>query len=226
MTQPTQPTAVSLLTGELSEAEFERLLCASEQDPQGSLEIELVADLAAVLERRQVRASTGERSRAHAWPAHRWWAAAAALLLASWILHPGGTPTPLPMPPFLSGEVRAPAASGRVEFDQAMRPYAQGRYGAGLEALDRFLDQHPEHRPARFYRAVCLEQLGRIPQALEAYREVESTTDLLAEHATWRRAHLLLRGKEFSAARIALQQLVAQDGAYAPNAARLLEDLE
>ena len=71
------------------------------------------------------------------------------------------------------------------------------------------------------------EALGELERAQELYRSVAAQgEDYLSEHAAWRLANLLVEREDLGAARAELERLTVRGGAFAPNAAALLERLD
>ncbi len=248
MKQP-RPTALSLLAGELDEADVEALLAETERASEASDELDLVCDLVAALEREPelLSATTPLRSelveldadsthielatpRPRPLPLVAALALAAASVLALWLLdREPAWPASLAPPPWLATELRGPdtdpAGALARDFAAAMAPYRTRAWSAAGAALDTFLDDHPEHAPARFYRAVCFEHEAEFDRASRAYRRVaDDDSDLLGDHALWRLAHLRLAERDAEAARALLNELVARDGPFAPNAEALLAE--
>lgn len=227
-----QPGPVSLFTGELNGEQYEELLRRAENDPELAAELDLVADLAAAAGRDEASLPAPV---ARPLVGGRLLAAAGVLLSAAIllvILNRPLTEAPIGAGGTLAPPVFQPTSqrdSGTVlvrAFAAAMVPYQEGRYKQAAASLETFLLEHPEHRPGRFYRAVCLEQVGSTEQAAAVYRSLGGAgSDFLAEHALWRLAHLLKAGGNDDRSLEVLADLKARGGAFAPNAGQLLDEV-
>ena len=232
---PTEPSPASLLTGELEEHEVAELLARTERDPEADRELDLVADLVAAAEQQRnlLLADSPRRP-----PRRRGLlrvigavVAAAALVLLLFPRDTGdaipGVETALAPPVWVPVGLRGEEDELLRAFELAMAPYAAGDHATALATLDPFLAEHPGHRPAIFYRAVCLERLGRAEEARDGYLALAASgRDFLADHASWRLAHLLLGRGETERARAILGVLRDGGGDFSVNAATRLEDLE
>ena len=236
MTQPKEhaDAAASLFSGKSESPDFERFLERAERDPAASAELDFLADLVAAAE---LEKQALERALPRPAPARRpgrklvWLAAAAAVFLAGWFLRRDEAPRTRVVaeraaPRYIASELRGEDASLAQEFARAMEPYARGDFAGATTALEALLARSPEHAAARFYLAAAREALGELERAQELYRSVAARgEDYLSEHAAWRLANLLLARDDVDAARAELERLAARGGAFAPNAAQLLERL-
>ena len=130
----------------------------------------------------------------------------------------------LPPPPYRGSALRSSPDDLREAFATSMQAYVRGDYARAADDLETFLLERPEHGPARFYRAVCLEQLERLDEARSQLRRVadaDADAGDLGEHALWRLIHLHLAPDSEERARSLLDELEARDGAFAPNARSL-----
>ena len=227
--------AASLFSGERGSQHFERFLERAEREPAASAELDFLADLvaAAELEREELERSLGRPALARR-PGRKlaWLAAAAALFLAGWfVLGRDGAPRTRDVaeraaPRYIASELRAQDSPLAQQFARAMEPYARGDYASAATALEALLAGAPDHEAARFYLAAAREALGELERAEELYRSVAAQgDDYLSEHAAWRLANLLVAREELDDARAELERLAARDGAFARNAAQLLERL-
>jgi len=220
--------AASLATGELDGAAIERLLAASERDGDLAAEIDLAERAPAAFATDRSSASTPAPRSARG--ARRWLAPliAAAGLLA-WLSWPRAGSADLAdrgPPPYAAVALRDGGTDLAQAFAAAMEPYAAGDHAAAVEALTRFLEGHPGHAPARFYRAAAHEQLGRLEAAAEELAAVASGADgLLADHARWRLANVRLLGDEPDRARAVLREMLRRGGPFSEPAAALLRRL-
>ncbi len=72
----------------------------------------------------------------------------------------------------LDAQERLDASSPDVQSDRAAVLIALHRYEEALQLLDPLLTAHPEHRQARWNRALALEALGRPQQAAHDFQEI------------------------------------------------------
>jgi tetratricopeptide (TPR) repeat protein len=129
-------------------------------------------------------------------------------------------------PPYLTAELRAPDAPDDG-FARAMEPYVRGDWSAAAGALGAWVRTRPEHGPGWFYLAAVEEALGTLDTAAEHYRAATRAPDaLLADHARWRLALLLVRRDRWEDARAELEVLRAGGGELASNARALMAELE
>ncbi len=216
------PSPVSLWTGELTPKEIDLVLQQAEDDPQASAELELACELA-----RWAQDAPHQRAapRALAWRA--WLAAGVVLLVAGlwWMRTPHQGPAEpwIPAPPrFVVLQLRGAADPLGTAFSAAMESYPSGDFERTLEALTLFLERHPDHGPAHFYRGACLDQLGRFQEAQRSYAETaQRSTGFLSERARWHWALSALAAGDRPQALERLAQLIAEDGEFAANAREL-----
>lgn len=229
---PVAPVApVDWAARDVPEADAERWFTDGLASQERSGEIDFMADLTAAVEAQRewllVEEPATRPRPGHLRPLLALAALAAAVLV--WVSWPAREDVPRidsAAPAYIPASVRGPG-DALEGFTAAMRSYEVGEYAAAEAALTEFLSPHPGHGPARFYRAACLEQLGRRTEAGAGYDEVaRGPSGMLADHARWRRCGLHLRAGEVAAARRLLDELAAGSGAFARNAQQLLDELE
>ena len=210
----------------------------AERDPRASAQLDFLADLVAAAELERTRLARPPRPEAPQYIVRPWILAAAAsvlfvLALGAWLFTRGTPRRSLqaladPAPPhFVAGELRDPDATSVEEFARAMEPYVRAEWASARQALELWLSARPEHGPAHFYLAAAEEQLGELGPAEEHYRAAARVPDaLLAEHARFRLALVLLRRGNAAGARAELDALLAGGGELARNARELLDELE
>lgn len=120
---------------------------------------------------------------------------------------------------FRSGE----GADGR-EFAEAMVPYTKGDYRATEAGLARFLEKHPGHADASFYRGVCLLMLGKPEQARPLLASAAASRRA-AKEARWYLALALVKSGDAAAALGKLDAVVRSRGPHRDEAARLAEEI-
>jgi len=231
-----------LLTGEADAQEVERLLELTETDVEASGELDLLADLAAAVERERdhleesLPTHAGELRPVRPVPPltrfHPRLALAAAvvagLLALLWQQTGPDAPARLGAPAYVRSDLRAGGAPLATAFARAMRAYEEGDLVRAAADLDAFLAEQREHALARFYRAACHEDAGEDAAARELYRAVADASGvapLLGEHARWRLAHVELAAGEADLARATLAQLASGAGPFAAPASELLDEL-
>ncbi|MEX0879450.1 MAG: tetratricopeptide repeat protein [Thermoanaerobaculia bacterium] len=241
---PGEETLLAFYRGDLSEAEGESVRehlagCASCVD--------LARDARAFLETME---SVPERSRS--FPLRWLAAAAVlavALLAGLWVARRGpaaATPPPVPAAaalvsanpwrdlPFVAAAYRPPApedelvfrseeeAPPEAAFAAAMSPYARGDYAAADVGLARFLQAHPGHAEAAFYRGVSLLMLGK-PEEARALLESAAASSRPPAEVRWYLALALLKSGEPAAALAELDAVGRAPGPHRAEAAELSE---
>lgn len=209
------------------ERNLERLLERAEQDPVLSEQLDFQADLVAAAELRRAELVPASAPRGTSSRRRRvLWLAAAALLVLSasaalwfrpWFLGGDGSAgarllAARDAPRYVTAELRSPDEPQEV-FSRTMEPYVRGAWPQAARQLETFLQEHPEHGPARFYLAAATEQLGDLASAEADYLRVAAVSDtLLAQHARLRLALLWLTRGEIERARGALEALQEEGG--------------
>ena len=110
------------------------------------------------------------------------------------------------------------------EFTEAMAPYAKGDYRAADAGLALFLEKHPGHTDASFYRGVSLLMLGRPEEARPLLASAASAKRAPAE-ARWYLALALVKSGDAAAALRELDAVVRAQGTHRAEAARLTEEI-
>lgn len=157
-------------------------------------------------------------------------AAAAALVL--WLApRPGGgevarlrelariAPITVPDSTLRTAAAQAPAREWRA----AMELYRNADWERCAAALEDLRAGGDERALLDLYLGIARAQAGREREAVTALQRAErGSTGLLRQHALWHRAHAHLALGEGPAAIGVLEELVALDEDYAPNARQLL----
>jgi len=232
--------------GELDEERSRDVLDHVEACASCSRELDLLADLVRLEAEPRALQSTRGEGRTAALPRKRPWrwarriAVAAALLLLALGLFDrafdpsGGAVRPADLaaladrslPSFVAAELRGPEAGLASEFELAMQGWQGPDLGAVESSLTRFLDAHPDHAPARFYRGVARRDLDRLDEARADLRSaVDRAQGPLREHALWCLAQTELLSGDAESAREALRTLRDSGGDYAECALALEERL-
>lgn len=161
-------------------------------------------------------------------------AAAAAILLFVWIgmrpeyaskeLYGRWYETPEYAPAVSRGDTETDAELERL-LDSAAVYYAAGDWDKAIAAYER-ADVHEYPAYARFYRAAALSAVGRSDEAIRAFRQLAEDPDSeYAEDAAWQLALEYLRQNNRAWARKMLESLAFEQGPYADDARRLLDEL-
>ena len=211
---------------------IEQLLARAEREPAASAELDFLADLVAAAELAHLAPPARVRPTLLA---RQWLLAVAASALfvgalALWFVRREHGPLSRlaehDAPRYVAAELRDPERPRDEAFPHAMERYAARDWAGAAEELAFLLEAQPAHGPARFYSAAAHEQLGELAVAESDYRRVAAEqTGLLAEHARWRLANLLLAREDVAGACAELEPLAAGAGAFAANARALLTRL-
>ena len=104
---------------------------------------------------------------------------------------------------------------------KALQIYREGKFEEASSALELILKDRPKNRTARFYYAVALLHLEKIPAAFTILRELSVAPDFeLREEAEWYRALSLLRLPNNEQAAIDLFKKIASSDSKFKNKAR------
>lgn len=172
-----------------------------------------------------------------AWRGPHVWLAAAALLLAAFVIWwrpwsgaPDGLATLARVPPLSAPESTLrgpdPVAEDR-EYRRAIEAYRKSDFAVAAGLLEQVVSRKNDAALPHLYLGVSLLQLGAVRDSLEPLRiAAQRGVDLVRERAIWylANAHLLL--EDGAAARAALEELLQLGGDYAPNARELLGALD
>lgn len=227
---------VGFALGELDATESGAVLAHVETCAECSRELDFLADTLVAAEKRAATSSAPiQFSRSKSWRKRvaplaiaAGFIAALAMLAGAVFFHWFGTDyarlADRSVPRWMSAETRGPDEALARELETAMKPYSEGNFAAAIDALTRFLDAHPGHGPALFYRGIAHIEARDHGAALRDLEEVaQNAKGFLREHARWRIANLLLADGDVAGARARLREMV--EGEFALNARELLERL-
>lgn len=109
-------------------------------------------------------------------------------------------------------------------FFEAMAPYVRADYAAADVALARFLQTHPGHAEATFYRGVSLLMTGRLAEA-KAHLESASRSPHPPAEARWYLALALLKGGDANGSLASLDAVAREPGPHRAEAAELSREI-
>jgi tetratricopeptide (TPR) repeat protein len=230
-----QEDLLRFVRAELDVNEMERVLEHLEHCQECSSSVQVMVRLRANREElREVLAANATPATGYG-TAWRWYAAAAAALIAltSGLLFMliEGSRTPIDMaelaveerypyrPMILRGDSPAPAE----QFAEAISAYEQNILPRASRLLDAYLTQNPEDADAYFYLGVCRYLLGDL---LEARNALETGLGLRTiqpeEKYHWYLAQVYLKLRQADRARRELLTVISFNGEFAKKAASIL----
>jgi tetratricopeptide (TPR) repeat protein len=130
-------------------------------------------------------------------------------------------------PPYAPKRLREAGNVGREQFDQAMRLYLQGNYGAAIEGLQKAARLAPDAVDVNFYLGACYLLTHQPKAAIDALRKAISPDyPDYAEQAHYYLAKAYLQGHNIQSAGAELEFTLEFGGERKGDAERLKQQLD